>query len=230
MKMVNQFGKRTIGLLFPKFTEMQYFILISTLLLLLIFNQAARSEVLLFARSIPIESFNLATFFVWAVQFSILILLPIGLAIAMIISKKFNHKMSQVACTTYYTFYGVIALFSIEDQFKLYGEAASLLERINTFLTLFILIVIAVRWATMLVLLKLDEPKIESYFGERLATIQYHWAHFLFILASSGVILWGLQQHYTHLGTLAFLTISYTLVVLKISELLILRPRMPIVK
>lgn len=219
---------------FPRFSEMQYFILIASVALLFVFSPIVKSETTLFIKGIPFESLTLATalvaFFIWAVQIFILIILPILLAITMITGKRFDDKTKQIVCTFYYSLYGMLALLSINDQYKQYGGETGMFKKINVLITLIVFVVIFVRWFGMILLLELKNPKIDSYFAVRFKDIQYHWIDFCFILISSIAIMWFLGIHYTHPASLVFLTVSYSLVVLKIFDVIFHKRVMPILK
>jgi hypothetical protein len=145
---------------------------------------------------------------------SMLIIAPIYMALRSISRRSLSRNNRDFLALVHYSLYGVLALTSYG--FYSGRENESLFDNVNHGLTLFMLIVIVVRWFILILSMNRTPTRENSLLTDR----QYHYSYFIMAFVVCLMVMYLLTPSYTNVAVLIFLTTTYTLLALKPYDLL----------
>lgn len=206
------------GCIFPKFSEIQYFTLISATLMMFVFSAAARGDTKTVMLGYIGQADNIGesmwVLFITAGLGVMLIIAPVVMALKSVLSKPLSKNNRGFVALIHYSLYGLLALTSLGFYASI--QRATLFDKINHYFTLYMLVLIVIRWFVIVSMDRRRSAFIDDLITDRL----YHYSHFLLSLAASAAIMYRLSDIYSNVAVLIFLTTGYTLFLLKIYDVL----------
>ncbi len=137
-------NKQVKALLFPKFSEIQYFALVAGVVMLVVLSPVVQSEASALLKNTAPEYFIYLAFF--SLYLFVLFILPVLLAIVMVSKLRLSPRFSYLACSFYYAIYCILAACSIGPQLDLLHGSSNMLLTANFALSAVILGVLIARY------------------------------------------------------------------------------------
>lgn len=180
---------------FGSFTELQYTLVLATLVGLSILDTSFLSFFYLWLRT------NLAA---WIVMISLVVL-----TIAVIKKRTLSDNAKIGACMLYYGFFAAIACIALQQQNSLIDPATSF-EQINIWLTKLVALLSLGRGLITFLIFRLDFEKLNLIVTQNFRDIQYRPIVLLAASSLAIMMVYILQQFYVDLAVIALLAFTYT--------------------
>lgn len=194
-------------ILFPSFTELQYMAALAMVILLPLFH---RELVTVFMNEI-LDDFMLLFYPVVAV----------GIAIVMFTKTKFKLLGKIWICLMYYGLFALLAFLASKSLSTINVNDKTLFETINLLLSRLILIIVVARGVITFLSFRFGGDKVQAYVTQNFKDDQYHPRSFIIVFLLTFVFMYILQFYYTDPVPVAFLTLSYTIGIFRLIEILL---------
>ena len=194
-------------ILFPGITELQYLVIFFALLLTLFIN--------FFFVDFALKML--------LIMFALLLYPMVILALAIFTKAKFEAKYKAWICLVYYLCFALSAIFALEQQNQVSEIGKSSLENINLLLTKAISIILIIRGFIAFSILKLGEDfnDLTHYMTKNFKDHQYTYIAFITTFTTTLMLMLILNIFYDEVITIFFITVVYSMGVLRIIERLV---------